>query len=337
MNLLVTGGAGYIGSHMTLYLLDLGHQVTVFDNLSHGYRDAVSGAKLVVGDLQDRGLLDTLFKANEFDGVMHFASFIEVAESIVNPQKYYGNNVSNTLNLLEAMNRHKVRRLIFSSSAAVYGEPEYVPIDEKHPKSPLNPYGRSKWMVEQFLHDFDRACQLRSISLRYFNAAGADPDCEIGEDHDPETHVIPVAIQVANQLRDAFGIYGDDYPTTDGTAVRDYVHVVDLVDAHLRALDRLDESLGAINLGTHDGLSVRQIVEAVERVSGRPLPVRIEPRRPGDPPALIADTTKAADVLGWAPQHSTVDEMVESAWCWFTRYPNGYASAPAVPTASAAT
>lgn len=320
MNLLVTGGAGYIGSHMTLYLLDLGHQVTVFDNLSHGYRDAVSGAKLVVGDLQDRGLLDTLFKANEFDGVMHFASFIEVAESIVNPQKYYGNNVSNTLNLLEAMNRHKVRRLIFSSSAAVYGEPEYVPIDEKHPKSPLNPYGRSKWMVEQFLHDFDRACQLRSISLRYFNAAGADTKGKLGERHQPESHLIPLVLKTAAGTLPSIKVFGRDYETPDGTCIRDYIHVQDLCEAHLLALNSLMAGgpSDVFNLGNGNGFSVQQVIDTARTVTGQEIVTIDAPRRPGDPARLIADSTRAIKELGWRPKFADLKRIIADAWRWET-------------------
>lgn len=336
MRVLVIGGAGYIGSVAVAHLIARGDEVAVLDNLWRGHRAAVDKkASFYLADLRDAPKVEAVVRDAEPDAILHFAAATLVPESVREPALYYTTNVVGTLNLLGAMLETGVDQIVLSSTAAVYGEPERLPIHEEDPKRPINPYGQSKWTVEQILQSYASAYGLRYAALRYFNVAGATD--LLGEDHDPETHVIPVALQVANRLRDAFGIYGDDYPTADGTAVRDYVHVVDLVDAHLRALDRLDESLGAINLGTHDGLSVRQIVEAVGRVSGRPLPVRIEPRRPGDPPALIADTTKARDVLGWEPQHSTVDEMVESAWRWFTRHPNGYASAPAVPTASAAT
>jgi len=254
--------------------------------------------------------------------VLHFGAATLVPESVREPLLYFACNVSGTINLLRAMLDHGTDRMVFSSTAAVYGAPTSLPILEDDPKAPINPYGQSKWMVEQILQTASAAHGLNYAALRYFNVAGAT--AELGEDHDPETHVIPVALQTALGLRDAFGIFGTDYPTPDGTAIRDYVHVIDLVDAHLRALDRLDEPLGAMNLGTRDGVSVRQIVESVERVTGRALPVRIEPRREGDPPSLVADSSRAREVLGWEPRHSTVDEMVGSAWEWLSRNPRGY-------------
>ena len=323
MNLLITGGAGYIGSHMTQYLLELGHEVTVFDNLSHGYREAVLGGRLIVGDLKDEATLDALFKQNKFDGVMHFASYIEVGESVMNPQKYYENNVSNTLNLLRAMHAHQVRRFIFSSSAAVYGEPEYVPIDEQHPKAPLNPYGRSKWMVEQFLEDFDRAHELRSISLRYFNAAGADPQGRLGERHVPESHLIPLVLKAAMGVLPSIKIFGRDYDTPDGTCIRDYIHVRDLCDAHLLALQNLMEGgkSDVFNLGNGNGFSVQEVIDMARKVTGKKISAVDAPRRPGDPARLIADSTRAMDKLRWQPKFASLEQIIGDAWRWETRAP----------------
>lgn len=321
MNLLITGGAGYIGSHMTKYLLELGHEVTVFDNLSHGYRDAILGGNLIVGDLQDEATLDALFKQNKFDGVMHFASFIEVGESVMNPQKYYENNVNNTLNLLKAMRSHQVRRFIFSSSAAVYGEPDYVPIDEKHPKAPLNPYGRSKWMVEQFLEDFDRAYQLRSISLRYFNAAGADPEGRLGERHEPESHLIPLVLKAATGTLPSIKIFGRDYDTPDGTCIRDYIHVRDLCDAHLLALNNLmaGGKSDVFNLGNGNGFSVQEVIDTARKVTGKNIVSEDAPRRPGDPARLIADSARAIRELHWRPKFANLEQIIADAWRWESR------------------
>ena len=323
MNLLITGGAGYIGSHMTQYLLKLGHEVTVFDNLSHGYRDAVPAGRLIVGDLQDGATLDALFKQGRFDGVMHFASFIEVGESVLNPQKYYENNVSNTLNLLKVMHVHQVQRFIFSSSAAVYGEPEYVPIDEQHPKAPLNPYGRSKWIVEQCLEDFDRAHQLRSISLRYFNAAGADPEGRLGERHEPESHLIPLVLKAATGALPSIKIFGRDYDTPDGTCIRDYIHVRDLCDAHLLALQNLMEGgkSDVFNLGNGNGFSVQEVIDTARKVTGKEISAVDAPRRPGDPARLIADSTRAFNELHWQPKFASLEQIIGDAWRWETRTP----------------
>ncbi len=327
MRVLVTGGAGYIGSVAVDRLVARGDEVAVLDSLWRGHREAVNPqAEFYPADLRDVARIEAVVREVSPDAVLHFAAATLVPESVREPALYFSINTAGSLNLLSAMLETGVDRMVFSSTAAVYGVPQRQPIQEDDPKRPINPYGQSKRMVEQILEAFSQAYGLRFAALRYFNVAGATE--LLGEDHDPETHVIPVAIQAALGLRDAFGIYGTDYPTPDGTAIRDYVHVLDLVDAHLRALDRLDESLGAINLGTRDGVSVRQIVDAVERVTERALPVRLEPRREGDPPSLVADSTKAADLLGWRPAHSTLDKMVGSAWAWCQRHPEGYARSP---------
>ena len=313
---LVVGGAGYIGSHMVKALLEGGYETTVFDNLSSGHRDAVPGGRLVEGDLDDTPALDALFAAGRFDAVMNFAGFIQVGESVQKPGLYYRNNVANTLNLLEAMVRNEVRHLVFSSTAAIFGEPVRIPIDEQHPTQPLNPYGRGKLMVEQMLGDFDRAHRLRSACLRYFNAAGADPAGLIGERHEPETHLIPIALDVALGRRPHLSVYGDDYDTPDGTCIRDYIHVSDLCQAHLLALEtlwRTDRSL-AMNLGNGQGFSVREVVDAVRVVTGHAIPLQIGPRRAGDPARLIADSTAARDGLGWRPQYPGLHDIVRHAW-----------------------
>ncbi len=326
MRILVTGGAGYIGSVAVDRLVARGDEVAVLDSLWRGHRGAVNkNTEFYSADLRDAPRIEAVVRDAAPDAIVHFAAATLVPESVREPALYFSINTAGSLNLLSAMLETGVERIVFSSTAAVYGAPQRQPIREDDPKLPINPYGQSKWMVEQILEAFSQAYGLHYAALRYFNVAGATE--LLGEDHDPETHVIPVALQAALGLRDAFGIYGTDYPTPDGTAIRDYVHVLDLVDAHLRALDRLDETLGAINLGTRDGVSVRQIVDAVGCVTGRPLPVRLEPRREGDPPTLVADSTKAGELLDWRPTHSTVDEMVGSAWDWYQRHPNGYASA----------
>ena len=318
MNVLVVGGAGYIGSHMVKMLRGQGHQVLVFDNLSGGYRDALLGAELVQGDLADRAALDAVFAGRQFDAVMHFASFIQVGESVQLPDKYYRNNVANTLNLLDAMVAHDVKRFIFSSTAAIFGEPEQVPIDERQPSRPLNPYGHSKAMVEQILADYDQAFGLRHICLRYFNAAGADLDGQLGERHEPETHLIPLVLQVASGRRAQISVYGRDYPTPDGTCIRDYIHVVDLCSAHLLALHRLQDggASDCFNLGNGEGFSVQQVIDSARRISGRPIDVLDAPRRAGDPARLVADPAKARALLGWTPRHAQLDTIIETAWRW---------------------
>lgn len=316
--ILVVGGAGYIGSHMVKMLLAAGRGVVLVDDFSTGHRDAVTGGEIVEGSIGDAALLRKLFNAHKFDGVMHFASRIAVGESVSAPAKYYRNNVANTLALATAMVEFGVRALVFSSSAAVYGNPQYVPIDENHPKQPINPYGRSKWMVEQMLEDFDRAYGLKSIRLRYFNAAGADPEGQLGEHHDPETHLIPLALQVVSGRRDALQLFGRDYGTPDGTCVRDYIHVNDLCQAHGLALDRLCDGGGsaAYNLGSGVGFSVQQVIDAVKRVTGKSVRVQDSPRRPGDPAVLLADPRRARAELAWAPRFGELETMIEHAWRW---------------------
>ena len=319
MKLLVVGGAGYIGSHMVKALVQLGHTVIVVDNLSTGYRDAVdAGARFYELDIADTPALKHLFNAQKFDAVLHFASFIQVGESVDQPGKYYQNNLVATLSLLDAMRDAGINKFIFSSTAAVYGDPEYVPIDETHPKLAINPYGRSKWMVELVLQDYDCAYGLKSVSLRYFNAAGADPDGVLGERHDPETHLIPLILQAASGRRESISVYGQDYDTPDGTCIRDYIHVSDLVDAHVKALMHLDAGNGsaAFNLGKGNGFSVNEVIAAAERVTGKSIPVFYGERRAGDPPRLVADATLAKKVLGWNPRHSDLDRIVADAWGW---------------------
>ena len=321
-SVLVVGGAGYIGSHMVKALLDDGYETTVFDNLSAGHRDAILGGHFVQGDLADQQALEALFVAGRFDAVMNFAGSIQVGESVRKPGLYYRNNVANALNLLEAMVRHDVPHLVFSSTAAIFGEPAYVPIDEAHPAQPLNPYGRGKLMVEQMLADFDGAHGLKSACLRYFNAAGADPAGRIGERHEPETHLIPIALDVALGKRRELSIYGDDYDTPDGTCIRDYIHVDDLCQAHLRALETLHKtgrSL-AVNLGNGQGFSVRQVVDTVRSVTGHAIPLRIEPRRPGDPARLIADSRQARQQLGWVARYPELREIVRHAWQFASKH-----------------
>ena len=318
MRILVVGGAGYIGSHMVKRLLEHGHAPVTLDDLSTGHRDAVLGGAFEQGSLADTERLDELLRRHRFDAVMHFASFIQVGESVRAPGKYYRNNVVNTLNLLDAMVRHGVRRFVFSSSAAVYGEPERVPIDESHPKRPVNPYGRTKWMVEQALEDYDRAHGLRSVSLRYFNAAGADPSGALGERHEPESHLIPLVLQAASGRRAQVEVYGRDYPTADGTCVRDYIHVADLCAAHLLALDHLDrtDASAAFNLGNGAGFSVQQVIDAAQAVTGKRLNVVDRPRRDGDAAVLVADAALARRVLGWQPQYADLETILRHAWQW---------------------
>ncbi|EJN23732.1 UDP-glucose-4-epimerase [Pseudomonas sp. GM78] len=323
MKFLVIGGAGYIGSHMVKQLLGAGHELVVADNFSTGYRSAVLGGTLVELDIADAQALDALFRTHDFDAVFHFASFIQVGESVTEPAKYYQNNLAATLTLLKAMVRAGVKRFIFSSTAAVYGDPEYVPIDEAHPKAAINPYGRSKWMVEQVLEDFDRAYGLKSVCLRYFNAAGADPDGQLGERHEPETHLLPLILQAASGRRKTITVYGFDYDTPDGTCIRDYVHVVDLVAAHALAVDYLlaGGSSTAFNLGNGQGFSVQQVIDTARRVTGRDIFISEAPRRAGDPPRLVADARRANTLLGWRPQYATLEQIVAHAWAWEKKYP----------------
>lgn len=327
--LLVIGGCGYIGSHMVKHLLGAGYRVVVLDDLSTGFAESLLGGELVKGDFGERAVLDRLFGQYAFDGVLHFASLIQVGESVLDPARYYQCNVMKTLVLLEAMKDHRINHLIFSSSAAVFGEPERVPIDETLPRQPINPYGMSKHMVEVMLRDFDRAYGLRSVALRYFNAAGADPEGRMGERHDPETHLIPLALQAVAGRRPALKVFGRDYPTPDGTCIRDYVHVDDLADAHGLALAYLwqDGATAAFNLGNGAGFSVQEVLDAVERVAGRPVPVESAPRREGDPARLVADAGLAGRVLGWRPRYGDLDTIVRHAWQWEQRRPLPHAAA----------
>lgn len=318
MKILLVGGAGYIGSHMLKMMLAEGHEVVTFDNLSSGHLDAVLGGDFIKGDLADTLALDQLFNQHQPDAVMHFASYIQVGESVKRPDIYYQNNVVNTLNLLNTMLKHDVKKLIFSSTAAIFGEPNYLPIDEMHPKQPLNPYGKSKWIIEQILNDYDVAFGLKSVCLRYFNAAGADPDCQIGERHDPETHLIPLLLQVASGRRSEMSVFGRDYNTIDGTCIRDYIHIVDLCKAHLLALKYLDinHKSNQFNLGNGMGFSVQEVINTVEKVTGKPIKLVNSERRVGDPASLVADASVARNELGWSPEFSNIDVIVKHAWQW---------------------
>lgn len=317
MHVLVCGGAGYVGSHAALALSRAGHDVTVLDNLLTGHREAVRWGPLIEADLLKPETLEAAF-ARPVDAVMHFCARSLVGESMTDPVAYYQNNVAGTLNLLDAMRRHDVGRLVFSSTAAVFGNPVSDLIDETHPKHPINPYGASKLMVEQVLRDAATAYGLRSVALRYFNAAGAAAEEGIGESHSPETHLIPNALKCAAGEPPALKVFGDDYPTPDGTCVRDYVHVLDLADAHLRALDWMAREPGAhqFNLGNGEGFSVLQVIEAARALSGREIPFAIAPRRAGDPPVLVAASGLAREKLGWSPRFDRIEPIIESAWAW---------------------
>jgi UDP-glucose-4-epimerase GalE len=318
MRVLVTGGAGYIGSHTAKALTQAGHEVVVLDNFSAGHRWAIKWGPCVEGDLADTSLIKQALTAYGIDAVMHFAASIQVGESVRDPKKYFWNNVVNTLRLLDAMTEAGVGHIVFSSSAAVYGDPQKVPIPEEHPTQPVNPYGETKLMMERALRWYGAAYGIRWTALRYFNAAGADLDGELGEEHDPETHLIPLVIRAATGRNPYVEIYGTDYPTPDGTAIRDYIHIADLADAHVKALEHLargGESM-ALNLGTGRGHTVREVVAAVAKVSGGPVPTRDAPRRAGDPPVLVADPAKAMSFLNWKPKLASLEQIVESAWKW---------------------
>lgn len=318
MRILITGGAGYIGSHTAKFLTAAGHHAVVFDDLSQGHEWAVKWGSFERGTLSDPDRLARLFADHAVDAVVHFAASALVGESMTNPAKYFRNNTVATLNLLDAMRQSGVGTIVFSSTCATYGNPLRVPIDETHPQTPVNPYGESKLMVEKMLRWHGEAYGLRWMALRYFNAAGADPEGEIGEDHDPESHLIPLVIGAAQGLRAPVKIFGADYSTPDGTAVRDYIHVMDLADAHLRALERLSAGTPsqAINLGTGKGHSVREVVDMVARVSGRAVPAIEAPRRPGDPPELVAAPARALEVLGWTSRYPDLETIVRDAWAW---------------------
>ena len=316
--ILVAGGAGYIGSHVVQYLRRFGREVLVLDDLSSGFRDAVSADCLVEGNIGDRVLLDRIFSEHSIAAVMNFASLIEVGASMKDPSAYYRNNVGNTLELLDCMVRHGVAHLVFSSTAAIFGNHEYTPIDEAHPKAPVSPYGRSKWLVEQMLPDYERAYGLKSVCLRYFNAAGANPDSGLGERHEPETHLIPLVLQAASGRREAIHVFGTDYPTPDGTCIRDYIHVDDLAQAHLKALEYLEagEASAAFNLGNGQGFSTREVIDAARRVTGRDIELIEADRRPGDPAVLLANSALARSALGWNPELSELQTIVAHAWAW---------------------
>ena len=322
--ILVTGGAGYIGSHAALALKQAGYSVVILDNLVYGHRDLVEQVlqvDLVVGDTNDRALLDHLFASRDIAAVMHFAAYAYVGESVSDPAKYYHNNVTGTLTLLEAMLAANIHKFVFSSTCATYGVPKTTPIPEDHPQHPINPYGMSKLMVEQILDDFDRAYELRSVRFRYFNAAGADPQGHLGEDHAPETHLIPLVLLAALGQRESISIFGTDYPTPDGTCIRDYIHVTDLADAHVRGLEYLLQGgeTNVFNLGNGNGFSVREVIEAARQVTQRPIKAIECDRRPGDPPSLVGSSEKARTLLGWQPQYADLDVILQHAWQWHQR------------------
>lgn len=316
-NVLVVGGAGYIGSHTCLKLAESGYRPVVYDNLSNGHAEFVKWGPLEQGDIRDRARLDEVMQAYRPVAVMHFAALIEVGESVKDPVAFYDNNVGGALTLLAASMDAGVEAFVFSSTCATYGLPDVVPMDESHRQAPINPYGRTKWIVEQALDDFGRYKGLRSVILRYFNAAGADFEGRIGEWHTPETHAIPLAIDAALGRRSGFSVFGSDYDTRDGTCVRDYIHVLDLAEAHVRAVDYLlaDGDNVALNLGTGTGTTVKELLSAIEKASGRPFPVEYAPRRAGDSTSLVADNVRAREVLGWQPRYS-LDEIIDSAWKW---------------------
>ncbi|HSK39887.1 MAG TPA: UDP-glucose 4-epimerase GalE [Arenibaculum sp.] len=331
-SILVTGGAGFVGSHCVAELVERGLHVIVFDNLQQGHRAAVPpGAEFVEGDLADRAALAWLFGGHHFDAVLHFAARSLVGESMRDPHAYLHDNVVNALNLIQAAVRTGVRKIVLSSTANLFGTPESMPIDEDAAIDPGSPYGESKFIIERMLHWADRCHGLRSACLRYFNAAGAHPGGLLGEDHSPETHLIPLVLDAAAGRRPHIEIFGDDYPTPDGTCVRDYVHVCDLADAHIRVFDLLEERSCRYNLGNGTGYSVRQVIETAERVTGRTVPVRVGARRPGDPPVLIASSERIRTELGWQPRFPDLETIIGTAWEWRQRHPYGYrGAAPAV-------
>lgn len=325
MKVLVTGGAGYIGSHAVRLLERAGHDVWVYDNLSLGHRAAVPKGRLIEGHLMDRPRLIEALSSKRIEAVMHFAAFAAVNESVTDPAKYYQNNVVASLNLLEAMREVDVKKIVFSSTTATYGVPERVPITEEESQEPINPYGFAKLVIERALADYAHAYGFAYAALRYFNAAGASADGTLGEDHDPETHLIPIILQVALGQRQQITIYGDDYPTPDGTCIRDYIHVDDLGAAHLSALKHLKAGEGLqLNLGTGRGASVREVIDACRRVTGHAIPTVMGARRAGDPPELVADSSKAQRVLDWRPQYMDVESIVRTAWKWHSSHPRGY-------------
>ncbi len=325
MKVLLCGGAGYVGSHAAKVLMREGHEVWVYDNLSEGHRAAVSAGRLIEGDLHDRSALERALREKQIEAVMHFAASCYVGVSVINPAEYYHNNVVGTLSLLEAMRSVGVKRIVFSSTCATYGVPDIVPITEAEKQAPINPYGFTKLVIEHALADYSHAYGWGYAALRYFNASGAAADGTIGEDHDPETHLIPLVLDVALGKREQIKIFGDDYPTPDGTCIRDYIHVDDLATAHLAALERLEDGTQLkLNLGTGSGASVLEVIEACRRVTGHAIPAVVVSRREGDPPALVADASAANQVLDWQPQYREIGAIVESAWGWHRKHPEGY-------------
>lgn len=325
MNVLVVGGAGYIGSHMVRLLDRNGYEVTVLDNLTTGFAPAVTAGELIVGDMADQPLVEKILADKKIDAVMHFAACALVGESVTHPAKYYENNVIATLRLLEAMRAKDVKKMVFSSTCATYGVPEIVPISEKEKQAPVNPYGFTKLVIERALEDYANAYGFGFAALRYFNAAGASPDGDIGEDHDPESHLIPLVLQVALGQRESITVFGDDWPTPDKTCVRDYIHVDDLGRAHMLALERLSDGVGIkVNLGTGRGFSVKEIIDTCREVTGHDIPAKMGERRPGDPAELIANASMAKEVLGWVPKYADPRAVIETAWKWHQANPSGY-------------
>ncbi len=318
MAILVTGGAGYIGSHAVRALKKSGFETLVLDNLIYGHADFVQPDELLKGDLEDRQFLDQVFQNHPIEAVLHFAAYAYVGESVANPSKYYHNNVGCTLNLLDTMVKYHVRHFIFSSTCATYGEPLSIPIDENHSQRPINPYGRSKFMVEQILDDYDKAYYIKSVRLRYFNAAGADPEGGIGEDHVPETHLIPLTLDVAINQRPHISIFGTDYPTRDGTCIRDYIHVTDLADAHVLGLQYLKQGgkTDVFNLGNGNGFSVKEVIDVAREVTGKEILAIEAERRAGDPAELVGSSKKIKEILGWSPKYTELKTIIETAWQW---------------------
>ncbi|WP_210610958.1 UDP-glucose 4-epimerase GalE [Priestia flexa] len=327
MAVLVCGGAGYIGSHTVAELLDKGKDVVVVDNLQKGHKEAIlEGVRLYVGDLRDTEFLDEVFQENDIESVVHFAADSLVGESVTDPLTYYDNNVYGALCLLKVMNKHGVKHIVFSSTAATYGEAKNFPILEDDPTEPTNPYGETKLAIEKMLKWSEKAYGLRYVVLRYFNVAGAHFDGKLGEDHTPETHLIPIILQVALGKREHISIFGDDYDTKDGTCIRDYIHVTDLADAHVLALEKLarDNTSGTYNLGNGNGFTVKEVIDAARKVTNHSIPAIVAPRRAGDPAKLVASSQRAMDELGWNPRYTSMEQMIESAWKWFQAHPEGY-------------
>lgn len=326
MSILVCGGAGYIGSHTAYELYKKSEDVVVVDNLITGHKKAVLGGKLYVGDLRDSEFMDRVFEENDIEAVIDFAAFSLVGESVGKPLDYYENNVYGTMCLLKKLAKYGVKKIVFSSTAATYGEPERIPIKEEDSTVPTNPYGETKLAVEKMLKWCDNAYGIKYVVLRYFNVAGADESGVIGEDHNPETHLIPLILQVPLGKRDCINVFGDDYETKDGTCIRDYIHVTDLADAHILALNKLrrDSSSATYNLGNGEGFTVNEVIDAARRVTGHPIPAKVVARRPGDPAKLVASSEKIINELGWNPQHDTLEEIIDSAWKWHKSHPNGF-------------